>query len=486
MAEQSVRAREAIGVALAASRETDLIEGVKAAVIGELESLDPSVSIKSTPYFNHSYAPDLELTWPDDRRHGRYVYLRYSLGSAAASEDFQALGSLDPVVLGLREDEPEGLELARQDLQRTDVASSGVLVTNVGALDDFGDQDRPAAIAPLLALVRGNLVRGARGLIVADGARQLASQAASTDLADPTEQVAQLQRFEQVVAQSFLSDAATRLTRAAQLVRASLDEGALLRAGDDDEEQGISGTLSVTELKILLPYFLRSGAPPRSAAFWQHLGGLLTLDGLEGLWDVLVDTDLSPLVRPNTGTWQAKRAQVALATEVFEEPRATEPTGETNDPSAAVQPGWRFQGRRLCLSTQAWKVFFTTDKRALSGRQDSTSARWENLEQLLSRFDLAAVRLYGITRRLEVAAENAADVYRDVTSIRALLDDDYHVPAVTVRPKREEAAAIRADFTTMLAEPIHGAASLQDLAEVALVVLGHRRPVDEDALNNLL
>lgn len=153
--------------------------------------------------------------------------------------------------------------------------------------------------------------------------------------------------------------------------------------------------------------------------------------------------------------------------------------------SPAEQPQWQIRNRRLCLNAENWRVLFTTDQRALQGRPDSAPARWDDLAGALSRFDLVRVSLHGAARRLEVTAERAADVYRDVTTIRERIHDDFHVPAVTVRARRPESVDVETDFITMLAEPDRRTASVRDLAEIGLAVLGYRDPVSDGDLDAL-
>lgn len=320
MAALDTAGREAVRAALSATRSEDLIGGVKAAVAREFEALDPTVKIKTTDYFNHTFAPDLELSWPDERKHNRFVYLRYSLRAAVAGQDFHSLGPLSPVVLALRDDGPDEIEQARRNMAETE-AAGGLLATDVGALDDLGNEQREPGSAPLLELVRGNVVRGARGLLVTDGMQHLTKQAASTDLDDPDKQAMQLAVFQNLVGEVFLPDAATRLTRAAQLVGAGVTGDLTALLGDEEDGREPRGRLSPSELRVLLPYFLRPGAPPRSTAFWQYLGSLTSLSGLEAMWDVLLDSDLTAFVRPNLDVLQAKRAQLVLKVDPFEEPR---------------------------------------------------------------------------------------------------------------------------------------------------------------------
>lgn len=481
-------ARAAVAAAMSQTRSDDVAEGVKIAVIEELQSLDPDVKIKNTAYFNHSFAPDLELTWPDDRKRSRYVYLRYSLRSASAAQDFRALGPLNPVLLSLRDDEPESVESARREMRENESESAGLLATDVTALSNLSSREQALEAAPLLELVRSSVIRGAHGLLVDETADALVDRASGTTPDDAATQLEQLTVFEDVVQELFLPEAAARLTRAVQLVRASLDDDMSSLLGDEEEAgQGIRGQLSTAELRVLLPYFLRPGSPPRSDAFWQYLGSLTTLGGIESMWDTLIDTDLTALVVPNLDAWQAKRAQAVLRNDLDNDLSDSSTTDiEAPRQNTAHAPRWRMRSGRLCLTESAWHVLLSTDKRALKGRNESPSARWDDLAPHLGGFDLAHVRLNGLVRRLEVAAENAADVYRDVTTIRETIPDDFHVPAVTVRARRQSATPILVDFMTMLAEGVGTTASVRDLAAAAVVLLGHRTAHEQAVVQELM
>lgn len=46
------------------------IDSLKTSVSNFLRSGDPSARVRKTEYFNHTFAPDLVLTWPDENRRG--------------------------------------------------------------------------------------------------------------------------------------------------------------------------------------------------------------------------------------------------------------------------------------------------------------------------------------------------------------------------------------------------------------------------------
>lgn len=186
---------------------------------------------------------------------------------------------------------------------------------------------------------------------------------------------------------------------------------------------------------------------------------------IEDMWDVLLDLDLTQFVDANLTTWRAKRSQAVFLADGPE---------EVIGPDAQIQRVWRIFARRLCLDASPLRVFVSSDGRTLRGRSDSAPARWDDLVPALGAYAVAGVRLDGLSRRLTVAAENDADVYRDVTTIRTNINDEFHVPVVEVRAPHDGAALLRADFTTMIVDAVAGKAPLGELVGVALTVLGYR------------
>jgi hypothetical protein len=452
----------AIDEAMTATRPEDIIRGVKQAVHQELEELDPRAKVESTAYFSHSFVPDFVVTWLEGGRgQRRDVYLRPSLESTVAAHDVQALGEHAPVLLSLRRPEAEAVEeAARRDV---DVHAPDVLVTGVSALDAFASA--PAVDAPLQALVRPNLVRGGRGVISGDTAASL-----RTPLTGTVDDVVRLEAFGELVRDLFVPAAATRLERAAQILEVGLtgDVSALVLALDDDpSEQLLRGRLSDAEVDVLLPYLLARADVTRQPAFWAHVGAMLDLPRLEDMGDALRGLDLTPLLDANIDTWKATRAALVLNAE---------------DGGAAEGGQWRLVGKTIATVQGPWRVHVTTDSRKLRGRDDSLAARWEELAPALRDRPVTAVALHGVQRRVNVTADQAADVLNDVTTIRESIPDEFFVPAVTVRSSdNEDATRVELDFKKMLATA-SAPTSLAALVDVTVQVLGHRlstSPPDE-------
>jgi hypothetical protein len=165
------------------------------------------------------------------------------------------------------------------------------------------------------------------------------------------------------------------------------------------------------------------------------------------------------LFAANLDSWTASRAALVLNAE---------------DGGAAENGKWRLVGRTIATVQGPWRVHVTTDSRKLRGRDDSLAARWDELAPVLHGRPVTAVALHGVQRRVNVTADQAADVLGDVTTIRESIPDDFFVPAVTVRSSEEEdASRVELDFKKMLATA-SAATPVGALVDLAVTVLGHR------------
>ncbi len=148
----------------------DTITRIKAAAIHEFELLDSRVNIHNTQYFNHSFAPDIVLSWPGSQIRERYVYLRSTQQPDLLSEDVDRLGDQEPIVLGLGQIPRETIS-ARSRLHEN-AQDRNTLVTDAPALTSIEEAKRSEPVASLLSSV---IVRGGRGLVGDDEARQVAA-----------------------------------------------------------------------------------------------------------------------------------------------------------------------------------------------------------------------------------------------------------------------------------------------------------------------
>src|SRR5262245_12067356 len=85
--------------ALAIDGTTESATAVKRAVARSLSAVDPGVTIETTDYFNHSFAPDLVLRWERPGQHEeRFVFLRFNDEPEWITEELPRLEHRHPVV----------------------------------------------------------------------------------------------------------------------------------------------------------------------------------------------------------------------------------------------------------------------------------------------------------------------------------------------------------------------------------------------------
>lgn len=450
--------------AMKAPRPDDIIGGVKHAVSDALSALNPDAKVEPTPYFNHTYMPDFVVVWrAGTKEQQRPVFLRNELRARSAALDVDELSTRDPVILGLEPAETNGAQFG--DLRERARGANSVLVSDLSSLAQVtpdASSDNLAGSNSLARLVGANLLTGGRGLVLGEEAARLNS--ATRQLTDPeSDSPDEVASFEAAARAMFAEDAALRLVRTAELLRFGFN---------DEQDLPVSlttGELTIAELRTLLPALLADPRARQKDAVWRYLAGLMNLGLLEDMGDVLADVDVTPLVVQAVGSWTGRRSQLALNSAFDAE-------------AADADEGWTVRSRTLSAARGRWRVHVTSDSRRLRGRDDSHPAQWDDLKPKLEGFAIDAIDLRGVARRVTIRAEESGDVARDVTSVRASLDDAFHVREITVRRVGDEdSAGIDVDFSEMTATAAQGA-PLRSLV-LAAGLLAYR---DEHTLADLV
>lgn len=446
--------RTAVEYALSSYDAEDLISGVKQVVRDELHELDPTAGIESTAYYNHSFIPDFVVTWNDSgRKYDRQVFLRPSILSATAGRDIEVLGRSAPVILALRSNSDP---IAEESAARHIANAPDVLVTDVNSVAQIALEAGQREPNPLHLLVKNNLVRGGRGLIVSSAADQISSAADY-----PSGNIDELEAFERIVASLFLSDAAARLQRAARLLAmGSTGDLSLLRRNDTEAPSLRAGKLSSAEIGILLPYLLGRPGITEDQAYWSYVGSMLTIDLLEEMAHDLTGLDLTPLVAPNLPNWQAIRSSVS-------------PDSRTYDPNAGFMSEyrWHFDARMLSIVVDGRRIHVTANGRRLRAQDKADPVSWDEISEHLRGLRLSSVLLSGIQRQVRVSSEANTDVFNDVQAIRQSMEDDFQVPQVTIRVHAEDPDTdVTVNFLAMLISA-DKAVSAADLVEIARKLL---------------
>lgn len=455
---------ERISAALDTTDAQEAGRRVHQVVAKEMRNLDPTAKPEITGYFNHSYVPDLVVRWGAGKdAPNREVFLRHSLRSSRASGDLESFDRSDrsALYLSLAPQEPE------EDTQQVRARAVGrpesrVLITTVPTLDDLETPtDSPD---PVLNLVRSSFVRSAKGAIVESDVESLVLPR------DRQIEPQELEAFSEAVSSVFAEDAVVRINRVFGIVEQAL------APEPNVEFLLMSGRLTDTEMRELVPYLLRLQGVTRDREFWSAIARLIDLDEIERMWSKFADLDLTPLASAASGLWRAKRVLMAQRAEAID------------DPDFDRTPRWSVSGNLLQAEVGDWRLTFAnkTGKLRTAGR-DLLPARWEDLLPSLASYTVTAVDLRGVTTKGQYGAqESTVDMKRRIAAFIANADDSFHLPSVTVATGvGDQASEITADFTEMMldAKP---ETDLATLTRTALTILGYRYPTVNSDIEVLL
>lgn len=433
-------------------------------VADEMRSLDPTATTEITGYFNHSYVPDLVMKWGRGRdAFERPVFLRHSLRASRASGDLANFNRGDKTAfyLSLASEDPE--EETRQVRARANERrDSRVLVTTVPALDDLTPTS--ANPDPVLGLVRSSIVRSAKGAIVESDVANLILPR------DRQIEQEELAAFSETVESVFTPDAVLRINRVFGIVEQALaDEPSV-------DTLLLSGRLTETEMRELVPYLLGLEGVTRDRDFWVAVARLIDLPEIERIWNQFGELDLTPLASAASGLWRAKRVQMSTRSEAID------------DEDFDRTPRWSVSGNLLSAEVGNWRLSFAHKATKMkAANRDLVSARWDDLLPSLQSYTVTAVDLRGVSTKSQYGAqESTQDMKQRIAAFIETADDSFHLPSVTVATGvGDDRSEIKADFTEMMldADPD---SSLETLARTALTVLGYRYPTPEDDVAALL
>lgn len=451
----------AISRARSATSSGEIIAGVKEIVAREITQLSPDASLVSTSYFNHTYMPDFVLEWREaGKAASRPVFIRNHLSDSVAEREVDALGDQEPVVLGL--DTIDGEEAAPI---REAAVTSRLLFSDITSIDALA-RASDAVDGPIIGLVRSNVLRGGKGLLAGE---EVETVAAAADLnPNASDADSKLERFAAMAADMFEEAAATRLLRAADIVRLSLlEENAPFLAA-------VQGHLDDADLRILLPYLLDREEQIVNAEFWRYIGSMMDLQRLEEFAGVLAGLRLDRLVVPNLEQWSGRRAQLSLNSAFDED--------ETEEESVS----WAIPNGVLTAVAGPYLLAVASSGRKLKTRDNSRLPTWDAIRESALQYRLHEVNLRGIVRRVRVSAEQSGNVAEDVTQISSTLEDSYSVDEITVRPIGSQSEdGMKVDFSTWLVTAA-ASESVRDLCAATIDFMPHAKPVSAERRAALL
>ncbi len=291
--------RQALAAAADQADPRDRITTIKRAVATEVRAADPAVKIRTTEYFNHSLAPDMVLSWPQERDE-RLLFLRAQASPEWLLEDVElktARGSVLFTLEDFNEAGPVVAEEAQQTRLDTEASRAEAWITDPSGI---------AAISsvrlehPVLGLLGQALVRGGKGLGDSRHVGALTTStmagfdgAAGVD-AEPTRRAVD-------AIQEHLSEVQSgRLTRVLRAVW----EGNGGSASDFPSASDV-GRLTDDDLAYLLSVVTES-----PEEFWRRVGRAVTTEQIGRLRISDPSASLQALVRANLDRLQAKAVRL--------------------------------------------------------------------------------------------------------------------------------------------------------------------------------
>jgi len=329
----SAEFRSALAAAGEGREPTSRILIIKRAVANELRAVDPAVQAHFTEYFNHSFAPDIVLRWPNET-HERPLFVRPQGDPRWLLNDLRLVASSRPLVFTLGDLEVEDTEKSSRTARvslKEESAAAGAWITDASGTEAMS-RSRTRGVA--LGLLSQAMVRGGKG--VSDG-HDAAGLAADTEAGFTGAGSLSFPAIRSAVAaiESHLDE-----TQSGRLVR-------LLRAvweghGGDAALFPLTSTIGKLTADDL-SYLLKS-ASEGSEEFWSRIGRSVDTEILGQLQvEDSPSVGLQYLVSGNLETLQAKG--IRLRSEPFHQ-------GEPE-----VFPRWRVDRGCLALRGLNWTAY---------------------------------------------------------------------------------------------------------------------------------
>ncbi len=432
---------------------SDRISAIKAAVVENLRAADSRMKIETTDHFNHSFVPDLVLSWPGQTENRR-VFLRTSYRVWDLLRDVDLLAGDKPILMPLvpmRERDDEGASALHERTKE-----SRVLVTNPYGLEAFTDR---RDTAPIVALFTHAILQGGRGVITTSRASEISGQVAAGFSG------ARNASYQATSAALTVNETNLDPRRASQMNR--LLHALWIGSGASPSEfPGVTdGTATLDEDALR---FVLEMPDLEDDAFWRRLGQNLTTERLCQLADFPANANLQRLLKNCARRLTAKACRVV--------PIPQNPINNI--------PQWSISSSTLTLHSPRYRIHFAP--RSVMELPANTSDRAAiSVSELTRRANVAGVavsevRLSNGDATLTYASSERPDVAKDdfLSVVASLLSNGF-VASVTARIGIGS-RSVRCSFETLTGAG-NGSARylLAELATVAAPLLG---PILRDEL----
>jgi len=239
------------------------VSRVKAAVATELEALDRTAVVHTTDYFNHSYAPDIVMSWRDQPSRG--VYLRLDRDAEELAFGARLVDEARPMIIGLSTESSTSL---RRPLEPE---LGEAMVSSPEALDEVIARKERDATGSML----GNaLAQGGKGMILQRDASGLADSVAAGFAGAERVEIVPTADAVEAMEKHLAAPQASRLTRVLQAVW----EGGAGRTDEFPGSKDLSGRLGREATQYLIDLIENDDTD-----FWRRVGRRLTIADLAEL-----------------------------------------------------------------------------------------------------------------------------------------------------------------------------------------------------------
>ncbi|WP_433325732.1 hypothetical protein [Spirillospora sp. CA-294931] len=428
------------------------IDSLKTSVSNVLRSGDPSVRVRKTEYFNHTFVPDLVLTWPEEKRE-RLVFLRTNPNPEWLAADLKVIASSHPIMFTLDDFGSEHGSSAHEGLMAA-AKEARALITEPDAIEEF-----VSPRTPITAVLTHAVIRGGLGLVDEQTARG-ATESAIAGLSAAESLEAGPIRSALAAAEGMLDDEqASRLSRLYQVVW----EGKGGSPENFPSSRKLAGPITGKDLSLIL-----ATLTSEDVQFWRRIGRSI---GLEQVVAIGPESgpNLGRLVQANLDRLEARGARVF---------------GQSTSDSEEQQANWGVEKGCLALHGDGWIAYFAARSNELppseARRGVAVNTLIDGIRQLNVR--MTDVKVQQANFAISIEAVGDADVVDspDFGQLVARGDSVAQVAAIAMASKRN----LIADFITGTAMGHTNATfPLTELAQAAvrlLLELSHRHVPDAD------
>ncbi|MFD5640406.1 hypothetical protein ACFWIP_01230 [Streptomyces anulatus] len=364
----------------------DAVNRIKSVVAHELSQTDTRATVKKTDFFNHSFAPDLVLSWPNERE--RFVFLKSDTRPDVLRDDVDAIRKHDPIVFAL---DPVNEDVISASTRAAAERNDDTLLADSRGMEVLIQSRRTD---PVIGLASSAVLQGGRGLLTEREAEVMASSVAAG--------FSGAQRLDSAATGAAVAQISGHFDkrRTARLLRflGAVWVGSGGTPANFPGEQDIAGDLDGTALEFLLDL-----PPINDFEFWRRIGRPLTLESVSRLRIEGDSENLQHLIGSNLDVLHARACRILDRQHELSETES----GEFR---------WALDRDMLCLRSPRSVTYFASKVDEL--KIEAQEGDGISLEELLRRAEQRRIPINELelatpTRTVSYATVNRDDISHD-------------------------------------------------------------------------